>query len=240
MAHVRHAYQTAQADNPDAEISSNKWNEDHDCDGLMPPGAMAPFAGSSAPTGWLLCDGSAVSRSTYAALFAVLGTTFGAGNGSTTFNVPNAKGRVLVGLDAGQTEFDALAETGGAKTHQLTAAEMPSHTHTQNSHNHTQDAHTHTQNAHSHTITDPGHSHGMDEGQTDGAGTLMDRSNAASATTTTTNSATTGITVDNATATNQNATATNQAATATNQNTGGDGAHNNLQPYLVIHWIIKT
>jgi len=79
-------------------------------------GEMLLWPGSAAPTGWLMCDGSAVSRATYAALFAVVGTTYGAGDGSTTFNVPNLKGRVAVGKDAAQAEFDVLGETGGTKT----------------------------------------------------------------------------------------------------------------------------
>lgn len=94
-----------------------------------PLGRIEPFAGSTVPTGWLLCDGAAVSRSLYPGLFALIGTTYGAGNGTTTFNVPNARGRALVGRDASQTEFDTLGETGGAKTHTLTEAQMPSHTH---------------------------------------------------------------------------------------------------------------
>jgi microcystin-dependent protein len=109
------------------------------------------FAGSSAPTDWLLCDGAAVSRAVYAGLFAVIGTTYGAGDGSTTFNVPNAKGRVTVGRDAGQSEFDTLAETGGAKTHTLTTSEMPSH---------------------SHGVTDPGHTHSLVVSATLGGGQL--------------------------------------------------------------------
>lgn len=56
---------------------------------IIPAGMLAPYAGSAAPTGWLLCDGSAVSRVTYAALFVVISTTYGAGDGSTTFNIPN-------------------------------------------------------------------------------------------------------------------------------------------------------
>lgn len=82
----------------------------------VPSGSVQPFAGSAAPTGWLLCDGSAVSRTTYADLFAVIGTSYGSGDGSTTFNLPNLKGRVPVGRDASQVEFDTLGETGGAKT----------------------------------------------------------------------------------------------------------------------------
>ena len=90
-----------------------------------PIGSVTMFGGATAPSGWLLCQGQAVSRTTYADLFAVIGTAFGAGNGSSTFNVPNFKGRVPVGVDSGQTEFDTLGETGGAKTHTLTTTQVP-------------------------------------------------------------------------------------------------------------------
>lgn len=83
---------------------------------LVPTGTLAPTARATAPTGWLLCDGSAVSRTTYADLFAAIGTAFGAGDGVDTFNLPDARGRVLVGL-SGDAEFNTLGETGGAKTH---------------------------------------------------------------------------------------------------------------------------
>jgi microcystin-dependent protein len=65
---------------------------------FMPAGAVLPFAGAAAPTGYLLCDGSAVSRTTYAALFAVLSTTFGVGDGSTTFNLPDMRETAPVGV----------------------------------------------------------------------------------------------------------------------------------------------
>lgn len=94
-----------------------------------PAGAILAYGGATAPNGWLLCDGAAVSRTTYADLFAAIGTAFGVGDGSTTFNLPNTKGRVLAGKDAAQTEFDVLGKTGGAKTHTLTIAEMPAHSH---------------------------------------------------------------------------------------------------------------
>lgn len=87
----------------------------------VPAGCIMHTAAAVAPNGWLLCNGSNVSRSTYADLFAAIGTTFGAGNGTTTFTLPNLRGRVVVGVDSSQTEFDALGETGGAKT--------PSHSH---------------------------------------------------------------------------------------------------------------
>lgn len=96
-------------------------------DGL-PVGSYVEGAWTTAPAGYLLADGAAVSRTTYANLFAVVGTTYGAGNGSTTFNLPDARGRVLV-QQSSDTEFDVLGEKYGAKTHTLTIAEMPSHSH---------------------------------------------------------------------------------------------------------------
>jgi len=96
-----------------------------------PAGSISMYAGSTAPTGYLLCDGSAVSRTTYADLFTAIGTTYGTGDGSTTFNVPNVKGKVPVGRDSADTSFDTLGETGGAKEVTLTAAQsgVPAHKH---------------------------------------------------------------------------------------------------------------
>lgn len=109
----------------------------------IPAGVVNPFAGSSAPTGWLLCAGQAVSRSTYAALFAVISTTYGVGDGSTTFNLPDLRGRTIAGVDnmngtaanritSGGSGITGttLGAAGGTETHTLTTAQMPSHTHT--------------------------------------------------------------------------------------------------------------
>ena len=157
------------------------------------------FAAASAPTGWLLCQGQAVSRSTYSSLFAVLGTSYGAGDGSTTFNVPNLKGRVPVGLDSGQTEFDALGESGGAKTHTLTSGEIPSHSHNLPT----------TINLTAGTAASGGSGENggvsVAQGPTSGRFTHP-----------------VGASADPV------------------SNTGGGGAHNNLQPYLVLNYIIKT
>lgn len=156
------------------------------------PGTIHEYAGSTAPVGYLMADGSAVSRTTYARLFAVIGTTFGVGDGSTTFNLPNRKGRVGVGLDSGQTEFDTLGETGGAKTHTLTVGEMP--------------AHTHDLNGAGATTSWPINNNALEHLDPGWGSTGWPQVTQI-----------TGVTA-----------------------TGGGGAHNNLQPYLVINYIIKV
>lgn len=111
---------------------------------IIPPGAASLYFGASAPTGWLFCDGSAISRTTYAALFTALGTTYGAGDGSTTFNLPDMRGRFPLG--AGTGAQDGASGTGvisggtaltarslgawdGGETHTLVTDEIPSHQH---------------------------------------------------------------------------------------------------------------
>ena len=109
---------------------------------IVPSGALMPYAGTSAPTGFLLCDGSAVSRSTYATLFSAISTTYGSGDGSSTFNLPDLRGRVIAGQDdmggasanrltnqTGGLNGDDLGATGGSETHTLTTAQLASHTH---------------------------------------------------------------------------------------------------------------
>ena len=109
---------------------------------LMPTSTILPYAGASAPTGYFLCDGSAKSRTTYAGLFAIIGTTYGAGDNSTTFNIPDLRGRVIAGQDdmGGSSanrlttaksgiNGDNLGASGGLEDHQLTESQLPSHTH---------------------------------------------------------------------------------------------------------------
>jgi microcystin-dependent protein len=85
---------------------------------------------SAAPAQWLACDGAAVSRTTYAALFTAIGTAYGIGDGSTTFNLPDARGRSPVGAGQGPSLTNrARGDTGGAESHTLTEAQMPLHGH---------------------------------------------------------------------------------------------------------------
>jgi len=194
----------------------------------FPTGSVIPYAGVSAPgatlsgvVGWLLSDGSAVSRTTYATLFAVVGTTYGAGDGSTTFNLPDLRGRVPMGAGTGtglnasgtgaptgtaQTAR-ARGDWGGEETHLNTATEsgVP---------------------AHSHSITDPGHIHtyGVYGGSFSGGGAAASLFTPYGLTETrSTSNNTTNITGTN------NATAANAAS-----------RHNNVQPFVVLNYLIKT
>ena len=171
--------------------------------GSSPTGSLTAFAGASAPTGWLLCDGSSISTSTYASLFAVIGYTYG-GSGAS-FSLPNLKGRIPVGRDSSQTEFDNLGETGGTKTHTLTTSEIPSHNHSGS---------TTTDGSHTHTYSDfPNSNQDLEQGN---------------------------YTFRRAPQTANTGAAGDHSHTLSIGNTGGGGAHNNLQPYLVVYWIIKT
>jgi microcystin-dependent protein len=179
---------------------------------VIPPGSVTSFAGPTAPAGWLLCDGSAVSRTTYADLFAAIGTTYGIGDDFTTFNLPDTRGRVQVGKDdmggppanritvAGSgINGTVLGEAGGAQTHTLITAELSVHTHIQNSHVHNLPTSTGTSST-SYTLTDSSFNQSVRNTTPD---------------------------VDV------------YATTATNQNTGSGSAHQNTQPSIIFNHIIK-
>ena len=168
-------------------------------------GMVMPFAGSSAPSGWLLAFGQDVSRTTYAALFSAIGTTYGAGDGSSTFTLPDLRGRVVAGQDdmggtsidrltnqTGGVDGDTLGATGGAETHTLLTTQMPSHNHT---------------------------------------GVVQQREDYNPTTGTTTQSALGfGDTRGGSRA---------SASPLTINNTGGGQAHNNVQPTVVLNYIIN-
>ena len=98
--------------------------------GVAPAGSIVAFAGTTAPEGWLLCDGAEVSRTTYADLFAVVGITYGPGDAINTFNLPDLRGRVALGAGKGPELSDrVVGATGGEERHTLTVAEMPAHHH---------------------------------------------------------------------------------------------------------------
>lgn len=84
--------------------------------GMEVTGVIKSYAGNVAPSGYLLCDGSAVSRSTYAALFNICSTVYGPGNGTTTFNIPDLRGHIPIGYKSGDADFGTLGVSGGAKT----------------------------------------------------------------------------------------------------------------------------
>jgi microcystin-dependent protein len=128
------------------------------------PGFVTDYAGAAAPAGWLLCDGQAYSRTTYAALFAALGgigSPWGQGDGSATFNVPDLRGRVTIGFGQGAGLTNRpLGGTGGEENHLLTLGEIPSHTHAVNDPGH---AHSVYDPTHAHGVYDPGHVHSISQ-----------------------------------------------------------------------------
>lgn len=180
---------------------------------IQPVGMVVPYAGSSAPSGWLLCRGQAVSRTTFASLFAVISTTYGAGDGSTTFNVPDIGGRVVAGLEASATRLTSGVSGVNGGTLGASGGNQNMH-------------------QHNHTITDSGHSHvgglqAVTAGVTRRYGTTdtgissshVDSGASSSGTTgTNTSTSTTGISLANA----------------------GTGSSQNVQPTIVLNYIIRA
>ncbi|CAF1523824.1 unnamed protein product [Rotaria sp. Silwood1] len=121
-------------------------------------GEIKLYAGSSPPRPpWLLCDGSIVSRSEYPRLFSVIGTKYGEGDNTTTFKLPDLRGRVPLGVDAEQIRVNQatdVGQTGGNTNHTLTVEQLPSHVHDSGTFQNSYDG------QHTHNINDPGHNHG--------------------------------------------------------------------------------
>lgn len=190
----------------------------------VPVGATYLWPTDTAPTNYLLCYGQAVSRTTYAALFALIGTVFGVGDGATTFNLPDMRGRVPVGQDdmGGSaanriTAANAVGVSGGASTHTLTTSELPSHSH---SHNH---------GSHGHQVI----YHAVISG-TPNAHTIVELTHHTSDVSHEGSYTNTAVAGDNRTVI-QTTTPTTDATTA-----GSGSAHNIVQPYLVWNYVMRA
>ena len=195
-------------------------------------GMVMPFAGTSAPTGWLLAYGQAVSRSTYSSLFAAISTTYGNGDGSSTFNLPDLRGRVAAGKDnmggsaasritSSQSNSDdaitgaTLGDTGGDEVQDLQETHLPAHTHAVNS-----------VTVYAQSLSGSGalvNASGPDLAQGSG---FSGHSQVA----------TTGVTITNG----NNGQVTSASHTASLANTGSGTAVNNIQPTIILNYIIKT
>ena len=200
----------------------------------LPVGTIILFSASlsalSSPTyTWLLCDGSAVSRATYSDLYNVIGVTYGSGNGVDTFNVPDFRFRFPLG---GNGSSSSLV-SGGASTHTIAVAELPTHTHDQGT------LATASNGAHTHAITDPGHNHGGSTGTAAfGSGSLTMTTTGGSGSVTGTHSHSiatdfTGITIQSV----GNHTHTISGVTGS---IGSNQAFSMMPPYQTINYIIRA
>lgn len=207
-------------------------------------GMMMPYAGTAAPSGWLLCDGTAVSRTTYSALFAVTGTAYGVGNGSTTFNLPDLRGRVPAGKAATGT-FATLGGSGGAETVTLTAAQsgIPDHSHSvwvsigsAGSHSHGGNTGT-TTPSHTHVVPNYVSSYTTrSDGTAQGSQTFVNSAAIASGQYTGSGGGNHSHTIgsDGSHSHSASAGSYGQGAAAAAE------AHTNIQPYQIVNYIIKA
>jgi microcystin-dependent protein len=185
---------------------------------LIPPGIVRMFSGVNIPTGWLICDGSEVSRTTYAALFSAIGTYWGPGDAVNTFNLPDFRGRSPLGYVnsaiAGITSR-AFASKGGEENHVLSVAELAYHNHTLHDGTH---SHTTQQSPHHHNYINPTGATGAQpgSGQYSASGA------------TNTGDSTISISIDAA------------GANISIDPAGSNGAHNTLHPFAVLYFLIKT
>lgn len=191
---------------------------------VVPAGSLLMWPTGSAPSGYLLCNGNAVSRSTYAALFAVIGTTFGPGDGSTTFNLPDYRNRMPVGAGAAY----AVGSTGGSPD-----AIVVAHTHTYSGSGTT--AGMNANNPHGHGVSDPGHSHTQNGTDSLGGGGSAVAGISKNIPINQTFPASTGISIA-ATDINHGHDFSWSGTTAS---TGSSGTNANLPPYLGINFVIK-
>lgn len=200
-----------------------------------PAGIVIPFGGATAPEGWLLCDGSAVSRADYADLFTAIGTTYGSGDGSTTFNLPDLSGRVVIGV----SQSHALGTTGGEASHVLTESELPTHVHEVPQHGHGNDIVATTPEL-SHSVTQATFTYNnpnWHQAQYRSSFYQWVYSGAGA----TNASRSSNVAVADHAATDCTMSGGIEAAAATDtESTGSGSGHNNMQPYSVVNYIIST
>lgn len=231
----------------DGSVSAAKLNANLTTQ-LLPSGMIAPFAGSSAPTGWLLCQGqslNAVTNPEYAGLWGAIGTTYG-GTSQSDFLLPDMSDRVPVGKSS-NAPFNNLNSPGGVKDVTLTSTQsgLPAHAHTTTVGGNNANITIDSGGTHSHGITDPGHAHSINATQNSAnQGTSASTFNKwiDSSALRATNNAGTGITINDGGSHAHTVTQTNHTHTVTvNNNTAANAAasHTNLQPYIVLNYIIK-
>lgn len=198
-------------------------------------GSIIPYTKSNIPEGFLVCDGSEVSRDDYSDLFAVIGTTYGSGDGSSTFNLPSLDGRVVIGL----SHDHAIGVSGGEESHTLITDEIPSHMHTVPAHVHSHNIVLKTPQL-NHTIsTQPAYSYSV-------VASAASRSRVGSGVNhiTTTNSASMSRT--NASISDHPATDCTMSGGVTDcpafdtEPAGGGAAHNNMMPYIALVYLIQA
>lgn len=200
----------------------------------MAIGSIIAYTGATVPSRFLVCDGSAVSRDTYSDLFSVIGTLYGSGDGSTTFNLPDLVDRTLIGLSL----THSLSSTGGTEDVTLTTSEVAEHSHTVPSHGHGNSIKATTPSL-SHTITQAvfkyTHLNGTAGDAHSGGSQFYNGTTSASMS----RSANLAVSAHSATACKMSGSVTDCAA-FDSENTGGDGAHNNMMPFMALTWIIEA
>jgi microcystin-dependent protein len=204
-------------------------------DDFISSGSIQIFAGSTAPNGWLVCNGDTISRSAYSNLFKVIGTTYGIGNSNTTFTLPDMRGRCPIGVGTGASlTARTLGSNVGAETATLAQVNLPSHTHTASvgtqSANHT---HTGTSGGHSANHT---HSYGTPIGISGAQVGIIDTLTGSSSGTPQTG----GNSVGHTHATTFGSGSATHTHSVTNSNTGSGTAFGIMPPSMVVNFIIKT